>query len=263
MTSIHRLNDPTDASIAGPAPDLVVADELAASERSTIVARESTPSAVHPSAVHPSALHPSVSATGRPRLDVPAMRSGRSRRRRMSLVAVPLALVAGLAFSACGSDDDSTSKAPLPDAVTSTTVAVIDEVEVHAIDFAFTGLPEKVPAGTRIRFVNDAEKEAHELVAFRLPDDEKRSAEEILALPEDEAQALMGGGPPALVVMAAPGGEEIHAVGDGVLSEPGRYLILCSIPEGSDASILESEEPPSSDLPPHFAHGMHAELIVE
>jgi hypothetical protein len=256
VTSIHRLSDPTNPNLTGPAPDLVVGDQLETAERSTIVVTALSGRAVHPS-----------STTGRgPRLDVPSVTAARPRRRRMTLVAVPLALVAGLAFSACGSDDDSSSAAttaPLPGAVTSTTVAVIDEVEVHAIDFAFTGLPEKVPAGTRLKFVNDAETEVHELVAFRLPEGEERSVEEILELPEDEAEALMGGGPPALVIMAAPGGEEIHAVGDGVLSEPGRYLIMCSVPEGSDASILDSDAPPSSDLPPHFAHGMHAELLVE
>ena len=38
----------------------------------------------------------------------------------------------------------------------------------------------------------------------------------------------------AAVLLADPGGEQIAAIGDGVLSEPGRYLLLCAIPTGVD-----------------------------
>ena len=88
-------------------------------------------------------------------------------------------------------------------------------------------------------------------MAFRLRDDEERTAEEILALPEEEAGAIFGG-EPATVLLAGPdGGEPIPAVGDGTLEEPGRYLLLCSIPTGADpdeiAAAAESGEPPAED----------------
>ena len=190
----------------------------------------------------------------------------RRRRQATLLMLVPLILAAALALPACGSDSDGgDAKGSVPKTTTTTEAPKADDViEVHAVDYAFNDLPEKVAVGTRLTLVNDAAEEPHELVAVKLPDDEKRSVEELLALPEEEMGALMGGGPPAMVLLAAPGKPEIKAVGDGVLKEKGRYLVLCSIPEGSDPSILESDAPPEDNgKPPHFAHGMHAELTVE
>ena len=190
----------------------------------------------------------------------------RRRRQATMLMLVPLILAAALALPACGSDGDDDAKASVPKTTTTTEAPKADAViEVHAVDYAFNDLPEKVKAGTRLTLVNDAAEEPHELVAIKLPDDEKRSVEDLLALPEAEVEALMGAGPPAMVLLAAPGKPEIKAVGDGVLTEKGRYLVMCSIPEGSDASILEGADGPPEDtgMPPHFAHGMHAELTVE
>lgn len=102
---------------------------------------------------------------------------------------------------------------------------------------------------------------------MRLPDDETRSVEELLALPEEELMALFPG-PPATVLMAPPGGEQVAAVGDGTLSEPGRYALVCFIPTGADpVAFMEQagpDGPPEVDGgPPHIVHGMHAELVVE
>ena len=70
------------------------------------------------------------------------------------------------------------------------------------------------------------------------------------------------------VLLTAPGGEQIAAVGDGTLAEPGRYLIMCAIPTGADAEEYLAAAA-TSDGPtqveggaPHFAHGMFAALIV-
>lgn len=63
----------------------------------------------------------------------------------------------------------------------------------------------------------------------------------------------------------APDGETVvpgAVMGDGTLTEPGRYAIVCFLPVGSDDSILESEVPPQSDAPPHITQGMFAELTV-
>ena len=191
------------------------------------------------------------------------------------------ALTTGLLFAACGDDDDTTDAAAED---TTTTVAdapagetsedeMADEesagdvLEVEAVDYAFEGLPDSVPAGTKLSLTNTSEVEAHELVAFRIPDGETRSVEELLALPEEELMSMMSG-PPATVLMAPPQGEQIAAVGDGTLTEPGRYALLCFIPTGADPAALMEDSgpdgpPPADSGPPHIAHGMHAELIVQ
>ena len=176
------------------------------------------------------------------------------RRRGVALVAA-----LGLALTACG-DGDEAEASPEP--------ADGDTIEVSMVDFAFVGLPETTSAGTRLTVVNDAEEELHEVVAFRLPDDEDRAVDELAGLaPNELVQAL---GEPVTVLLAEPGGEQIPAVGDGTLDEPGRYALMCFIPTGVDPQeylrvAAETEEgPPQVDGgPPHFVHGMYAELTVE
>ena len=142
-----------------------------------------------------------------------------------------------------------------------------DTVEVRLVDYGFDGLPDEVAAGTQLTITNEADAELHELVAFRLPDDESRSVTELAQLPPEELMATLGD--PVTVLLAEPGGETVAAVGDGTLTEPGRYAILCFIPTGVDPSeylqaAAESEGgPPQVDGgPPHFVHGMIAELTV-
>jgi hypothetical protein len=165
----------------------------------------------------------------------------------------------GLGLAACG-DDDTAAAADAP-----------TTIQVRAVDFSFEDLPERVPAGTTLTLVNDAPTELHELVAVRLPDDEERSVDELVSLPPDELGPTLFAEEPAAVLLAAPGGEQVAAVGDGTLREPGRYLIMCVIPTGVDpdeyfAAAAESEGgPPQIENagPPHIAHGMFAELVVE
>lgn len=166
-------------------------------------------------------------------------------RRAASLL---LAALMGVALASCGLGEPGT-------------------VEVRLVDFGFEGLPDEVPAGTQLTIVNEADEELHELVAFRLPDDEARSVHDLAQLPPEELGAIIG--EPAAVLLAEPGGETIAAVGDGTLSEPGRYAIMCFIPTGADpseylAAAAESEggPPDVAGGPPHFVHGMLAELAV-
>ncbi|MDZ7678326.1 MAG: hypothetical protein U5K29_07220 [Acidimicrobiales bacterium] len=174
-----------------------------------------------------------------------------------------------LLLAACGDEDDGASAAP-PDTTAPDTAAAPDTLEVVAVDFEFENLPERVPAGTQLTFVNNAPTELHELVAVLLPEDEDRSVDELVGLPPEEMGRSLFAVEPVTVLMAAPGGEQIAAVGDGTLSEPGRYAILCVIPTGVEpevyfAAAAETEEgPPQVEGgPPHIAHGMYAELIVE
>jgi hypothetical protein len=188
------------------------------------------------------------------------------------LLLLPAALVA------CSDDDEdtgTTSSTEAPATEEGATPVVPDgeppsTVEVVATDFAFSGLPDSVPAGTKLTLVNDAATELHELVAFRLPDDEERSIDELAALPPEQLEPIFAGEPTA-VLLAPPGGPEIAAVGDGTLTEPGRYAVICMIPTGVApevylAAAAESAggPPQIEDAgPPHLAHGMYAELVVE
>lgn len=189
-----------------------------------------------------------------------------SNRKHLAGCALAAALALGLA--ACGDDDDSTAAADPPPGADGGDDAAGDEVvEVVAVDFAFEGVPDAIDAGTRLTLRNDAESELHELVAFRLDDDDTRTIEEIMALPPEEMQAALGEAP-STVVLAAPGGDAIPAVGDGSLTEAGRYALICMIPTGVDpdeylTAAQTSDGPPDvGDGPPHIVHGMYAELEV-
>lgn len=185
----------------------------------------------------------------------PSERAARSRVGRASLAGLALL---GLGLAACGDDDESAAAEP-------------GTVEVRAVDFAFEDLPDRVVAGSTLTLVNDAPTELHELVAVRLPDDEQRTAEELVHLPPEELGPTLFAAEPALVVLTPPGGDPIVAVGDGTLTEPGRYLVLCVIPTGVDpdeylaAAAETAEGPPQIEGagPPHITHGMYAELVVE
>lgn len=168
-----------------------------------------------------------------------------------------------LVVAGCGDGAGSDAAAEPPDDR--------EPIEVTLRDYAFVDLPETVAAGTRLTVTNEAQAELHELVAFRLPDDEERSLEELIQLSPHELEAAFGG-PPATVILAAPGGEAITAVGDGTLTEPGRYAIMCFIPTGAEpeeyleaaAQQAPEDGPPEvAGGPPHFVHGMYTTLIVE
>ena len=123
-------------------------------------------------------------------------------------------------------------------------------------------------AGAKLALSNQSDGELHELVAMRLADDEGRTADELIALPEDELRALFAG-PPEVVLVAPPGEEGFAALCDGTLGQPGRYLLMCFIPIGADpAAYLDALEaqpgqPPAvPGGPPHFTAGMYGEVTV-
>ncbi len=202
-------------------------------------------------------------------------------RRRPGLARIGLASLAicVLGLSACSSDDaaDTTTTTTEADAPrTGDQTSSQDDhddhdapkVEIGLVDYSFEDVPSSVPVGTPLSITNSSTTELHELVAVLLPADETRSVEELIALPQEELGALVGG-EPAAVIIAPPGEAGIPVVGDGTLSEPGRYLLLCSIPLGADpgeymAAAQTSSGPPQVDGgPPHFTAGMFAELEVQ
>jgi len=166
-------------------------------------------------------------------------------------VGVGIAVAAlGLLAAACGGGDDDTTRT------------------VKATDYAFKDLPKSVKAGTVLSLENTSATELHELVAFKVPDTEKRPVSELLQLPEAELDAIFPGAP-ATVLLRPPGGEQINAVGDGTLTEKGRYAVICTIPTGADpaaylAASQTSDGPPDvAGGPPHFTKGMFGELTVK
>lgn len=184
---------------------------------------------------------------------------------RLRALAALLALALGL--TACGGDDEPAEETT-EDA--SEEAAAGEEIEITGVDYAFQGAPTEATAGTKLTFVNGSEKEAHEMVLMRINDGEERSLEELLALPEEEAQqvAQFQG-----VAFAFPGEETMYPEGDTTLAEPGRYAIICFIPVGADVAKLkeamaaqqeggEGGPPDMGDGPPHFTQGMAAEITV-
>jgi hypothetical protein len=173
-------------------------------------------------------------------------------------------------LTACGSDEN-TSPTTVPVADTTHDAAGHEPVTVTigGVDFGFTNVPESVPAGTTLELQNASTTELHELVAFRLPDGDDVPLDELVQLPPDQLMSRLGA--PVTVVLQAPGSDQqIVAVGDGSLREPGRYVIGCFIPTGVDpkvyldAAAASNGEPPDvPGGPPHFVNGMHAELLVE
>lgn len=155
-----------------------------------------------------------------------------------------------LAIAACGGDAEPTT------------------VEVRAVDYGFEGLPETVAAGSTFTLVNESSVEVHELVAIRLPDDENRSADELVQLPPEELAQLF----PFVdsVIIAPPEAEGFAVEGTGTIEEPGRYLIICAIPTGADpdeymaaAAAADGGPPQVAGGPPHLAMGMYGDVTVE
>ncbi|MBS1837787.1 MAG: hypothetical protein JST64_08825 [Actinobacteria bacterium] len=193
-----------------------------------------------------------------------------ARRRTASCLLAALVVGIPMLTAACSDDSDaspSSTTASTAPAASEATAPGHEHVEVTAVDFSFEDLPSTIEAGTRLSLRNKASRELHELVAFRLPDDEKRSVGELLQLPEADLGPMLGA--PTTVLLAAPGQDQIPAVGDGTLTEPGRYLVMCSIPTGVDpaaylkaAAAANGQKPDLAGGPPHFTSGMFAELTV-
>ena len=143
-------------------------------------------------------------------------------------------------------------------------------VEVTGRDYVFEGVPKTADAGAELTFTNGSEAEFHEMLVLRIVDGEERSLEELLALPEEESESLADFHG---ILVAMPGEDGSNPEGDGdsiVLDEPGRYAVLCFIPQGADPDALaaamagDSEGPPDvGDGTPHALLGMAAEIQVD
>jgi hypothetical protein len=178
-------------------------------------------------------------------------RSVSSRTRTAALIG----LTVTLGLTACG-DEAADASGPQTIAVTGT-------------DYAFEELPDQVTAGSTLTLTNASDAEVHEIVAIRINDASDLSVDELVELPDEELDDHLAPGPPATVIVAMPGDDGIAVVGDGTLTEPGRYALVCFIPTGADPGELlaafESEQDGPPDIEggePHALLGMYAELRV-
>ena len=116
------------------------------------------------------------------------------------------------------------------------------ELDVAASEYSFGGIPEEVPAGPTIINLENIGEEVHEIIIVRVNDGVDLTAEELLALPEEEAFASVtevGG------TFAMPGG-----IGHTVVDlQPGRHLALCFIPEGTTPEVLEQMMAAEGSMP--------------
>ena len=136
------------------------------------------------------------------------------------------------------------------------------ELNLAASEYAFGGFPPELPAGPTIVALENIGEEVHEVVIMRINDEVTLSADELLALPEEEAMTMTT---EQAFAFAFPG-----TVGQTVTDfTPGRYVALCFLPQGATPEIIsqmggpEDTAPAGAELgPPHFTLGMIHEFTV-
>lgn len=132
-----------------------------------------------------------------------------------------------------------------------------DITQVTAREYEFEGDLEGLQTGINgLAFENDG-NEFHEMVLFRFNDDTTESIDELLALPEEEAQGKVtdAGG-----AFGAPGDADTLFVD----LDAGRYAIVCFLPVGATPDNMEALESGELDeAAPHFTQGMVREFTVE
>ncbi len=200
--------------------------------------------------------------------------------RRFAAMTLALSIVLTACTDGDGDGDDAAAAAPgaaegstEPSEPEETTApepseAPIDgPVVVGLTDFAFVDLPAAVPSGTRFTVENLSEREVHEFVAIKLPDDEQRPVGEIVALPADEFRDFFRMA--RVVLVQAPGSDEIiRSMATGRVTEAGRYMVICTVPTGVDpdeyieATRRTQGKPNVEGGPPHYENGMWGEFEV-
>lgn len=187
-------------------------------------------------------------------------------RRHRRHAALALTLVIAVSAAACSSDaSDDGAAATTTTAEATTTTLGVTTVEVTASDYGFAGVPETIAAGSTISLTTAEEGEPHELLAVHLADDETRAAGELAALPEAEFNGLFSADSVATLVISLPGTTDDPGVelGDGTLTEPGRYLFVCTFPQGTTVAEVEAAAGPLAGDDKHYTLGMFAETTVE
>jgi plastocyanin len=133
-------------------------------------------------------------------------------------------------------------------------------IEVTGVEYAYQGVPETVPAGTKLSFVNAGE-EVHQIVAVKRNAGVTTSLDELLSMPEAESNKLVTF---LDIAVAGPGETAPNTI---TVDQPGSYIFVCFIPVGTTAlpSLAPGATPNDATLPagkPHFLEGMVAEFTV-
>ena len=118
----------------------------------------------------------------------------------------------------------------------------VADVDITLSEYAFK-LSRPLTAGTHTIRVENAGSQMHEVVIERLA--EGRSLADFLS----RAQRGMQGPPPSTFVGGVTGPDAGKRGYTTVTLTPGRYLLLCYVPDAKDGK-------------PHFAHGMALEVTV-
>jgi hypothetical protein len=130
--------------------------------------------------------------------------------------------------------------------------------DVTMADYSFQGLEDTYEAGPISFDLTNEGKELHELILLRKNDDTTETFDQLLELPQEEAEQKTT---EVGAAFAEPGGSD-YLVAD---LEPGEYVAICFIPVGFTPEAAQAAETSGTepDGPPHFTEGMKAEFTVE
>ena len=133
-----------------------------------------------------------------------------------------------------------------------------EDVSLVAEEYSFGGFESEYEDGPVVISLENAGNEFHELALMRINDGVTESAEELLALPQEEAEKKVAN---VAGAFAAPGKVGYTAV----KLTPGRYVAACFVPGGLTPELLEKIEATGvePDGEPHAMHGMVAEFEVK
>ena len=142
------------------------------------------------------------------------------------------------------------------------------DITVGGVEYAFTGLPTSVPAGTTFGFDNQG-AELHQLLVVQKNEGITETWDELMALPDEEADAkvtFIG------MLIAGPGETSPDTF---TIDAEGDYFAVCFIPQGATHDPTVSFDPmaapdPSAAAPsgepvggvPHAFLGMRQEFTV-
>jgi hypothetical protein len=121
------------------------------------------------------------------------------------------------------------------------------KVAVHAEDYHFMGLPDTMKAGTYDFELTNAGKEFHVLVIATRKPGVTDTFDELLEDPDGESKTITVG---------ANGAEPGGSASIVTKLEPGEYIVLCPIPQGTTPDV------PLGSGAPHFTLGMRQLLTV-
>ena len=129
-----------------------------------------------------------------------------------------------------------------------------NKAEVTAADFSFEGIPSEVAAGGWAMLLTNEGTEAHELAVLRKAEGTTESWDELLALPEEEAEAKVEFAGGAFAGVSGSSGLLIADL------TPGDYIAVCFVPAGT--SMTAGGAVTEGTGVPHHVAGMRHEFTV-